>query len=437
MNKLVENASSMYKYSLAKAGIGNIGDMTKELPLNPSQMMSSSHDQDTDKGDTKHSHVATSNKQDSSKKEGNDAMVDSKTSKHAVLMKFEKKVESESTKSETPSPILIAASKGITEMVAKILEKFPVAIQDVDAENKNVLLLAVENRQTHTFQFLIERKILHESVFRHWDNQGNNALHLAATYGHYRPWLIPGSALQMQWEFKWYKFVKKSMAKYLLVHYNKKGQTPKQIFTETHKALVKDGSEWLTKTSESCSVVAALIATVAFATAATISGGVNQETGKPVLQNQPAFAVFAISSLVALCFSITALVLFLAILSSRFEEKDFVNKLPRKLILGLTSLFTSIAAMLVSFCAGHFFELHDKLMFAAFPIYTATCLPISFFALAQLPLYFDLMRAIFKKVPHAATRNLLPKHLALYIVRTCLCVQVIYGNFILYFHEIC
>ncbi|XVF65183.1 hypothetical protein PTKIN_Ptkin09bG0226500 [Pterospermum kingtungense] len=63
MNKLVENASSMYRYSVAKAGIGNIGDMTKEFPLNPSHMMSSSHDQDTDKGDTKHSHVGTLNKQ--------------------------------------------------------------------------------------------------------------------------------------------------------------------------------------------------------------------------------------------------------------------------------------------------------------------------------------------------------------------------------------
>ena len=154
---------------------------------------------------------------DCSKKEGNDAMVekffgeyhitgnvDSKTSKHAVQMKFEKKVASKSTKSETPSPILIAASKGITEMVDKILEKFPVAIQDVDAENKNVMLLAVEKRQSHTFQFLIEMINLHESVFLHSDNHGNNSLHLAATYGHYRPWLIPGSALQMQWELKWY-----------------------------------------------------------------------------------------------------------------------------------------------------------------------------------------------------------------------------------------
>ncbi|XWS13428.1 hypothetical protein CRYUN_Cryun36dG0036600 [Craigia yunnanensis] len=418
MNKLIENAS-MYKYSGGKTGSGN-GGMTEDFPYNPSLMMSSSH-QDTDTGNGKNSSVETLNRQnvtDSSKKEGNDAMmekflgeyhitgsVESKTSKQVVQMKFEKKLASESTKSETPSPILIAASKGITEMVDKILEKFPVAIQDVDAENKNVMLLAVENRQTHTFQFLIEKKNLHEGVFRHWDNQGNNALHLAATYGHYRPWLIPGSALQMQWELKWYKFVKKSMEKHLLVHYNKKGQTPKQIFTQTHKTLVKDGSEWLTKTSESCSLIAALIATVAFATAANIPGGVSQNTGEPVLRDEPAFGVFAISSLVALCFSITALVFFLAILTSRFEEKDFHNKLPRKLILGLTSLFTSIAAMLASFCAGHFFELRDKLKFAAFPIYTATCLPISFFALAQLPLYFDLLRAIFKKVPQRSYKE--------------------------------
>ncbi|KAK8510932.1 hypothetical protein V6N13_091259 [Hibiscus sabdariffa] len=304
------------------------------------------------------------------------------------------------------TPFLIAAKMGVTEMVESILEKFPVSIQDSDANGKNVLLLAVENRQTHTFQFLVNRKTpLHESVFRKWDDQGNNALHLAAKYGEYRPWLIPGSALQMQWELKWYKFVKRSISKHLLIHYNHKNQTPKQIFTQTHKALVKEGSEWLTKTSDSCSLVAALIPTVAFATSATIPGGVNENSGKPVLGDEPAFAVFSISSLIALCFSVTALVFFLAILTSRFEEKDFACKLPWKLIIGLTALFTSITAVLVSFCAGHFFELRDKLKFAAFPIYVVACLPVSFFALAQLPLYFDLLRAILKDIPQRSNKE--------------------------------
>ncbi|KAH1046915.1 hypothetical protein J1N35_037699 [Gossypium stocksii] len=332
--------------------------------------------------------------------------VDSKSSKYSVKMAFEKNVIHK--KKETETPFLIAAKMGITEMVKSILDKFPVSLQDLDADGKNVLLLAVENRQTHTFQFLINRETpLHESIFRKWDHEGNNALHLAARYGEYRPWLIPGSALQMQWELKWYKFVKRSISKHLPIHYkyNKKNQTPKQIFTETHKLLVKDGSAWLTKTSESCSLVAALIATVAFATSATIPGGVNETSGTPVLADEPAFSVFCMASLIALCFSVTALVFFLAILTSRFEEKDFASKSPWRLIIGLTALFTSITAILVSFCAGHFFELKDRLKFAALPIYIVTCLPVSFFALAQLPLYFDLLRAIIKDIPQRSYKE--------------------------------
>lgn len=103
------------------------------------------------------------------------------------------------------TPLLIAAKMGVTEMVRTILDKFPVAIQDVDSDNKNVVLLAVENRQPHVYNLLRKRKILKESLLRQLDNQGNSALHLAARCGQYRPWLIPGAALQMQWEIKWYK----------------------------------------------------------------------------------------------------------------------------------------------------------------------------------------------------------------------------------------
>ncbi|KAK2643951.1 hypothetical protein Ddye_019146 [Dipteronia dyeriana] len=302
-------------------------------------------------------------------------------------------------------PLLIAAKMGVVEMVEKILDKFPVAVQDVNSENKNIVLLAVENRQTGIYQLLMNRQILGDSVFRQLDDQGNSALHLAATFGEYRPWLIPGAALQMQWEIKWYRFVKKSMPLHFFVRCNVKDKTPKEIFTNTHKELIKEGREWLTKTSESCSVVAALIATVAYATSATIPGGVRQENGKPFYEDKIQFKIFAISSLVALCFSVTALVFFLAILTSRYEEDDFAMDLPKKLLLGLTSLFTSIASILISFCSAHFFILKDELRTAAYPIYAVTCLPMTFFAIVQLPLYFDLIWAIFKKVPQRSYKK--------------------------------
>ncbi|KAH7511115.1 hypothetical protein FEM48_ZijujUnG0042200 [Ziziphus jujuba var. spinosa] len=54
--------------------------------------------------------------------------------------------------------------------------------------------------------------------------------------------------------------------------------------------------------------------------------------------------------------------------------------------------------MLVSFCVGHFFVLQDELKYAAFPVYAVMCLPVSFFVVAQFPLYFDLLWATYKKV---------------------------------------
>ncbi|KAM4075454.1 hypothetical protein ACB094_10G171000 [Castanea mollissima] len=305
------------------------------------------------------------------------------------------------------SPILIAAKNGITEIVENILEHFPVAIHDMNEHKKNVVLLAVENRQPHVYQLLLRKNVRTDSVFRRVDNKGNSALHLAAKLGDHKPWLIPGAALQIQWEIKWHEFVKESMPFHFFPRQNKDGKTSREIFTETHKKLVEDGSQWLTSTSNSCSVVAALIATVAFASSTTVPGGVKQESGTPTLENHPAFDVFAISSLIALCFSVTALVMFLSILTSRYQEKDFGGDLPRKILLGLTSLFVSIASMLIAFCAGHFFVLKDKLKYAAFPVYAVTCLPITFFAVAQFPLYFDLIWATFTKVPQRSYKVVL------------------------------
>ncbi|CAL9023681.1 unnamed protein product [Prunus brigantina] len=297
------------------------------------------------------------------------------------------------------TPILIAAKNGVTEMVEKILELFPVAIHDMNAEKKNMVLLAVENRQPHVYNLLLKRDILRNSLLCKVDDKGNSALHLAAKLGEHKPWLIPGAALQMQWEIKWYEFVKASVPPNFFSRHNKQSKTARDIFTETHAKEVEAGGQWLNSTSKSCSVVAALIATVAFATSTTVPGGMKQDSGEPTLENQPAFEAFAIASLVALCFSVTSMVMFLSILTSRYQEKDFGKDLPRKLLLGLTSLFVSIASMLVSFSAGHFFVLKDKLKYAAFPVYAVTCLPVTFFAIAQFPLYVDLMWATYKKVP--------------------------------------
>ena len=62
------------------------------------------------------------------------------------------------------TPILVASRNGIVEMVEKILQLFPMAIYDTD-NNSNIVLKAVENRQSHIYMtsystvvfFLIEK----------------------------------------------------------------------------------------------------------------------------------------------------------------------------------------------------------------------------------------------------------------------------------------
>ena len=113
--------------------------------------------------------------------------------------------EKPTEKAKKESHILIAAKNGITEIVANILELFPVAIHDMNEHKKNTVLLAVENRQPHVYELLLQKSRMKESVFLRVDDEGNSALHLAAKLGEHKPWLIPGAALQMQWEIKWHE----------------------------------------------------------------------------------------------------------------------------------------------------------------------------------------------------------------------------------------
>ncbi|XP_034690194.1 uncharacterized protein LOC117917862 isoform X1 [Vitis riparia] len=298
------------------------------------------------------------------------------------------------------TPVLIAAKNGIKEMVESILDCSPMAIHDASPEKKNIVLLAVENRHPHLYKVLLKRvNNMTDSVFGAVDDNGNSALHLAAMFTDNRPRLIPGAALQMQWEVKWFEYVRNSRPPNFFPILNNNNESPQQIFTDNHKDLVQKGGEWLNNTATSCSVVSTLIATVAFATSTTLPGGNMDITGLPVLELKPAFHLFAISSLVALCSSITSTIMFLAILTSRQQEKDFAKDLPAKLLVGLTTLFLSILAILVSFCSAHFFVLQKELRTYALPIYAVTCLPVTLFAIAQLPLYVDLIWTTFSTVP--------------------------------------
>ncbi|RVW13778.1 hypothetical protein CK203_083612 [Vitis vinifera] len=299
------------------------------------------------------------------------------------------------------TPILVASKNGVMEMVTKILELFPMAIYDTHKENwKNTVLMAVENRQSHIYDFLLNRKHLldREIAFRAVDYRRNTALHLAGKLaGYHHRQHIPTSMLQMQWEVKWYQYVQNSVR--FDIRKNRDECTPDEIFQKNHANLEDESKRWIDSTSNSCSFIAALIATVAFASSASVPGGINQDTGVPILLHHLAFSIFAMSSLLALSCSMISLLIFLAIFVSKDQNQDFTRNLPRKFLLGLTSLFISIAAMLTCFCSGNFLMLKHQLKYAAIPVYALTGLVMAYFVLKHFPLFIDLMKATFRKPP--------------------------------------
>ncbi|KAI5343918.1 hypothetical protein L3X38_011794 [Prunus dulcis] len=113
---------------------------------------------------------------------------------------------------------------------------------------------------------------------------------------------------------------------------NDNRMTPRQLFTKSHKQLVKEGERWMKETATSCTVVGALIITIMFAPAFTVPSGNNGETGFPIFLHKNLFMAFIVSDSIPLFSSTTSVLMFLGILTSRYAEDDFLKFLPKKMI---------------------------------------------------------------------------------------------------------
>ncbi|XP_059637505.1 ankyrin repeat-containing protein NPR4-like [Cornus florida] len=110
---------------------------------------------------------------------------------------------------------------------------------------------------------------------------------------------------------------------------NNAKKTPAMVFSEEHEDLVRGGEKWMKETANSCTIAAALIATVVFAAAITVPGG-NNAVGLPMFSKQIGFIIFAVSDAISLFTSTASLLMFLSILTSRYAEQDFLYSLPKR-----------------------------------------------------------------------------------------------------------
>ncbi|GMP36781.1 hypothetical protein CsSME_00008792 [Camellia sinensis var. sinensis] len=292
--------------------------------------------------------------------------------------------------------ILTATRYGIHEVVEEVVESFPQAIWYVDNDGYNIFGLAVIYRCENVFNLIYQMSGHKQDMMFVVDKNWNTMLHLA---GRLAPFdklnLVPGAALQMQRELQWFKEVENLVTPGYKEYQNEGNEFPSMVFTKEHKKLVEEGEKWMKDTANSCTIAAALIATIAFAAVITVPGGTNGTNGVPVFSKANAFIVFIVSDAISLFTSTMSLLMFLSILTSRYAEGDFLYVLPKRLIIGLVTLFMSITTMILAFSSTLYLVFGNNKEWILIPVAALACLPITSFMFLQFPLLVDLISSTY------------------------------------------
>lgn len=257
----------------------------------------------------------------------------------------------------------------------------------------NIFSLAVVARQAKIFSLyynLDERRV---TLVTELDGEGENLLHVVA-----QPEVIPKgppvvAPLELQRELYWYKEVENLLPTSERERMNKENLEPWDSFQENHTDLLDKAEAWMKGTATSCSVVAILIATVAFQAIFTIPEGVKSNSDHPV---KAGFWVFVIADFLAFFFACTATFIFLGILTVRYSFHDFLKRLPTKMLLGQLNLLLSVCAMLVVFCTAIFTARHQQWWQIVIVVIPA-CFPIVAFYFVQRPIFWKMVRSTYGK----------------------------------------
>ncbi|KAK1411164.1 hypothetical protein QVD17_37709 [Tagetes erecta] len=293
-----------------------------------------------------------------------------------------------------------AVKNGINELIKICVEAYPDIVWYED-EGFYLFLSAIRYRQEKVFN-LVYQMTGHKVFSATANPNGDNPLHIAGRISPLpRLKTVSGAALQMQRELQWFKEVEKHVEPLYKDALNKDRKTPRTVFTEEHKDLLEEGEAWMKDTSSSSTVVGTLVVTMAFAAAFTVPGG-NNSDGLPFFLSDATFLVFIVSDAIALFASTTSVLMFLAILTSRYAEEDFFYALPKRMMIALVSLFLSLAATMVAFSATLGLLLRHKISWIAAPVTLFASVPVTLFAMLQFPLLVELVYStygpsIFKK----------------------------------------
>ncbi|CAJ2639936.1 unnamed protein product [Trifolium pratense] len=284
----------------------------------------------------------------------------------------------------SPEIIFSATSSGIVEILETCFQFFPDLVWTHIPNEGNVIQIAIKNRQEKVFRFLCKMPIICQLLVLAIDESNNTASHLAARFTS-KIESTSGEALQMIRELQWFQEIEKLDDPLHKQVKNNDDKTASQVFMKEHKPLIEEGKKWIKDRSNSCMVVATLIATITFAAAITVPGGNNQDKGTPIFLPNHKFGVFMWSNAVAFFSSLTSLLVFIANMNGYYTEEEFVIVLPQRLVIGLNFLFVAVVTTMVAFIGALSLFLEDRFKNFTTIIWSLASIPFLISVMLLLP----------------------------------------------------
>ncbi|XP_061984215.1 ankyrin repeat-containing protein ITN1-like [Populus nigra] len=386
---LIENDESLKKVSITKEGLGG-----KEHRKGENQF-SELNSKGKETEEIQRHYTTETSETNSSLQEEIPLFIATKNGEQEIALVNDATTSSLTRKEQIP--LFIATMNGIEEIVSEITSQYPLAFELLNEEGQSILDVAVKHRQKNIFRLVKHQKIPLARLDRVVDKKGNTLLHHVADMEHYRGGTKPGPALKLQEELQWFEQVQKVIPSHYVTLRNKEGNTAKELFEENHMEQLANAQKWIKETTQSCSAVAAFVATVVFAAAYTVPGG-SDKNGTPNFINSPYFLVFTVSDVLSLASSLTSLVVFLSLLTSPFELQEFHISLPRKLLVGFTFLFFAVITTMLSFGATILILIQSEKKLTTLLLSIAAFLPVLVFAIMQFRLYFSFMGSTYNNL---------------------------------------
>ncbi|GLT26503.1 hypothetical protein SLA2020_015640 [Shorea laevis] len=265
----------------------------------------------------------------------------------------------------------------------------PVLVDDETSNSGKFLMDAIAFRREKIARFLIGLPPSKISINFH-DLEKNTILHMVGKLASDSQLSsISGAALQMQREMQWFKEVESLVPEYIKDSKNNNGETANQVLAREHKALLREAEDWMKGVANSYIIVGALIITIMFAAAFTLPGGSDEHEGFPIFKNKAAFMLYIISDAISLFAAAASVIIFLGFLTSRYNMEDFHKSIPKKLMVGLSTLFISLAAVMIAFCSALLLMLENR-WWIIIPSVLLASIPVSLFAMLQCPLLREI-----------------------------------------------